>query len=146
MDYSLVIGSFASDISKVIDPTKPLMKQVWSLNYQQYLDLVNSSHWLFVESPRMFEYNLLEATSHNKWYHKLILHMAFSIYLLSQVNWHNVSLFTGLVLLMLGMFSFSLLEYGFYFIVKNTSFITKSSDMCTSYYMAFAICYQWIRN
>jgi 4-hydroxysphinganine ceramide fatty acyl 2-hydroxylase len=111
MADSLVIGSFANDITKVIDPTKPLMKQVWSLNHQQYLDLVDSPHWLFVESPRMFEYDLLEATSHNKWYHILILHMAFSIYMLTQVVWQHVSVLQGVFLFLLGMFSFSLLEY-----------------------------------
>jgi hypothetical protein len=55
MADSMVIGSFAKDIKKVIDPSKPLMQQVWNISHEQYLELVNSPHWLFVDSPRMFE-------------------------------------------------------------------------------------------
>ena len=51
---SLVVGSFTNEIKKLIDPAKPLMGQIWDLNHQQYLELVNSPHWLFVDSPRMF--------------------------------------------------------------------------------------------
>lgn len=72
---------------------------------------MNSPHWLFVDSPRMFEYDLLEATSHNKWYHILVLHLLFSFWMLNQVQWSQVSLIAGLAVLLLGMFSFSLLEY-----------------------------------
>ena len=59
----------------------------------------------------MFKYDLMEATTHNKWYHILLIHLAFSMFLLQQVVWSNVSLVAGLSVLFLGAFSFSLLEY-----------------------------------
>lgn len=111
MADSLVIGSFAKEVQKLIDPTKPLMGQIWNLSHQQYLELVNSPHWLFVDSPRMFEYDWMEGTSHNKWYHILLCHLIFTTYMLSQVAWGQVSLTVALAVLILGMFSFSLLEY-----------------------------------
>lgn len=88
MADSLVIGSFSKEINKLINPNKPLMQQVWNLTHQQYLTLVNSPHWLFVDSPRMFEADWMEATTHNKWYHILTLHLLFCTYLLAtKVDW-----------------------------------------------------------
>jgi hypothetical protein len=88
MADSLVIGSFSKEINKLINPNKPLMQQVWNLTHQQYLTLVNSPHWLFVDSPRMFEADWMEATTHNKWYHILTLHLIFCTYLLAtKVDW-----------------------------------------------------------
>lgn len=111
MADSLAIGSFSNDIKRVIDPEKPLMGQIWNIDHQQYLELVNSPHWLFVDSPRMFHYDIMEFNSHNKWYHILVLHLLFTSYLLSQVTWANVQWKVAALVLLLGIFSFSLLEY-----------------------------------
>ena len=78
MADSLAIGSFSNDIKRVIDPEKPLMGQIWNIDHQQYLELVNSPHWLFVDSPRMFHYDIMEFNSHNKWYHIVVLHLVFT--------------------------------------------------------------------
>lgn len=112
MADSLVIGSFSKEIKKLIDPNKPLMQQVWSLEHQQYLDLVNSPHWLFVDSPRMFEQDWMEATTHNKWYHILTLHLMFCTYLLAtKVEWAKVEPLKAIFAFVIGVLSFSLLEY-----------------------------------
>ena len=68
MANTMVIGSIEKDIRRVIDPTKALMPQIWDMDHDSYLKLVESPHWLFVESPRMFETNAAELFSHNQWY------------------------------------------------------------------------------
>lgn len=111
MADSLAIGSFTKELSKLIDVEKPLMGQIWNISHPQYLELVNSPAWLFVDSPRMFETNLLEPLSHNKWYHILVAHLIFIGCLLSVVAWKSVYLPTALAVFLIGMFSFSLMEY-----------------------------------
>jgi 4-hydroxysphinganine ceramide fatty acyl 2-hydroxylase len=68
MANTMVIGTIEKEIRRVIDPTKALMPQIWSMDHESYLKLVESPHWLFVESPRMFEYDWAELFSHNQWY------------------------------------------------------------------------------
>lgn len=68
MANTMVIGTIEKDIRRVIDPTQPLMSQIWKMDHDSYLKLVESPHWLFVESPRMFETDLAELFSHNQWY------------------------------------------------------------------------------
>ena len=54
MANTMVIGSFKDEIKRIIDPEKSLMSQIWNLDHQNYLKIVDSPHWLFVPSPRMF--------------------------------------------------------------------------------------------
>ena len=54
MANSMVIGSYKKEISRMIDPEQPLMPQVWNLNNEEYMKVINSPHWLFVPTPRMF--------------------------------------------------------------------------------------------
>lgn len=54
MANTMVIGSFEKEVRRVIDPNQPLMPQIWGMDHDSYLKLVESPHWLFTESPRMF--------------------------------------------------------------------------------------------
>jgi cytochrome b involved in lipid metabolism len=56
MADSIVIGSFKKDLTKYINPDRPLMEQIWSMDHETYLHVVESPHWLFVPSPPMFEF------------------------------------------------------------------------------------------
>lgn len=40
MADSIIIGSFKKEISKYIDPSKPLMDQVWDMDHETYLKIV----------------------------------------------------------------------------------------------------------
>ncbi len=40
MADSIVVGSFKKEISRYIDPTKPLMDQVWDMDHETYLKIV----------------------------------------------------------------------------------------------------------
>ena len=68
MADSMAVASFKQDLSRVVDPDKPLGPQIWDCNHSAYLKLVNSPHWLFVESPRLYESDVVEFFSHRKWY------------------------------------------------------------------------------
>ena len=81
MANTMVIGSFKREISRLIDPDKPLLSQIWTLNHQQYLEVVASPHWLFVPSPRMFESNFFESFSHNPVWSVPILPSLMSLYM-----------------------------------------------------------------
>lgn len=54
MANSMVIGSFEKEIKRMINPNQALLPQIWNLDHQSYLKLIDSPHWLFVNSPRMF--------------------------------------------------------------------------------------------
>jgi len=54
MANSMIIGSFKKEISRIIDPQKPLLPQVWNLDEDSYKKIINSPHWMFVPTPRMF--------------------------------------------------------------------------------------------
>ena len=81
MANSMIIGSFKKEISRIIDPDTPLLPQIWNLNHEDYLTVINSPHWLFVPSPRMFETDFFEAFSHNKWYAVPVMPSIFVFYL-----------------------------------------------------------------
>lgn len=51
---TMAIGSFKKDIERIIDPLRPLSPQIWAADEDTYMKLINSPHWMFVESPRMF--------------------------------------------------------------------------------------------
>jgi cytochrome b involved in lipid metabolism len=40
MANSIVIGSFKKDISRLINPDKPLMDQIWDMDHETYLKVV----------------------------------------------------------------------------------------------------------
>ena len=95
MANSMVIGSFKKEISRIINPDRPLMPQIWNIDHESYMKVINSPHWLFVPSPRMFESNFFEALSHNKWYHILILPNLMNLLLLYRVeSWATFNLLT----------------------------------------------------
>ncbi len=73
MADTVIIGSFAKEVSKLIDINKPLMDQILDMDHETYLKIVESPHWLFVPSPRMFESDFNEWFSHNKWQRVFIL-------------------------------------------------------------------------
>jgi len=108
----MVIGSFKRDLTRLITPDQPLMSQIWRLNHQEYLDVVESPYWLFCPSPRMFKSSFFEALSHNLWYHVVIFHLIIHFCLLTfTVDWSKVTLFLGLIAFTSGIFCFSLIEY-----------------------------------
>jgi hypothetical protein len=43
----------------MIDPDQPLLGQVWNMDHETYLKVIDSPHWLFVDSPRMFQIDFL---------------------------------------------------------------------------------------
>ena len=56
---SMVVGSFKKEINPLLDPRKPLAKQIWNLKHEDYVKVVESPHWMFVPSPRLFENDIL---------------------------------------------------------------------------------------
>jgi len=93
----------------MIELDKPLMTQIWNLNHEEYLKVVNSPHWLFVESPRFFETDLMESQSHNKWYHVPFIPLLLSAYMFYLVpSWQNFHLSTFIFTALLGVIFFSL--------------------------------------
>ena len=93
----------------MIQLDKPLMSQIWDLNHEEYLKVVKSPHWLFVESPRFFETDFMEGQSHNKWYHVPFIPFILAAYTFYLVpSWENFNLGTFILTALLGMVSFSL--------------------------------------
>jgi hypothetical protein len=112
MANSMVVGSFKKEVSRLIDPNLPLMTQVWGLNRENYLNIINSPHWLFVPSPRMFETDFFEAFSHIKWYHILFLPCILFTYLIYRINnWDNFSPLTAFPAALAGLLLWTLIEY-----------------------------------
>ena len=111
MADSMVIGSFQRDLTRLITPELPLMTQIWKLDHQQYLEVVDSPYWLFCPSPRMFKSDFFEMLSHNLWYHVLIFHLVVYACFASTLDYNNVRLVTALPVFLLGVFTFSIIEY-----------------------------------
>jgi hypothetical protein len=95
----------------MINPDQALLPQVWNMDHQTYLKIIDSPHWLFVNSPRMFETDFFEMFSHNKWYNIFIVPLAIAITYGSKIDWTGFNLFQLLPFFLLGVFSFSLTEY-----------------------------------
>ena len=55
MATTMSIGSFKRQADKMINPDKSLALQIWNANYETYLKIINSPHWLFTDSPRLFD-------------------------------------------------------------------------------------------
>ena len=84
------------------------MPQVWDMDHETYLKVIDSPHWLFVNSPRMFEMDFFEMFSHNKWYNIFFLPLAISIKYFTAVDWTNFNPFRLIPFFLLGIFTFSL--------------------------------------
>jgi 4-hydroxysphinganine ceramide fatty acyl 2-hydroxylase len=112
MANSMVIGTFRKEISRIIDPEKPLLAQIWDLDHESYMKVINSPHWLFVPSPRMFQTDFCEFFSHNKWYAILVLPWILIGYLFATIpSWEGFSLAWTLLAAFTGFFFFTLTEY-----------------------------------
>ena len=92
----------------MIDPNVALMPQIWNMDHATYLKIIDSPHWLFVNSPRMFETDFLETFSHNKWYMIFIVPFFILTRYGMQIDWTGLNIFKLLPIFLLGVFSFSL--------------------------------------
>ena len=95
----------------MIDPDKALLPQIWNMDHETYLKVIDSPHWLFVNSPRMFETDFFEGFSHNKWYHIFFIPTLIVLYVFSQADFTNANYPFLFATLIIGIFSFSLCEY-----------------------------------
>lgn len=111
MANSMVIGSFEKDIKRMISPDRALLPQVWDMDHQTYLKVIDSPHWLFVNSPRMFQTDFFEMFSHIKWYHIFFVPLAIMMNYAIKIDWSDYDLFKMLPFFLLGVFIFSLAEY-----------------------------------
>lgn len=87
------------------------MDQVWDMDHETYLKIVESPHWLFVPSPRMFESDFNEWFSHNKWQRIFILPFIICVYWLYSTDLTTASPFKLAFTLFFGVFCFTLLQY-----------------------------------
>lgn len=107
----MAVGTFKKDIERVIDPDVALMPQIWNLDHQTYLKVIDSPHWLFVNSPRMFESDFFESLSHNKWYHIFFLPLAWAFGYAMKIDWAGMDIFKMIPIFLLGFLMFTLTEY-----------------------------------
>ena len=107
----MAVGTFKKDIERVIDPDVALMPQIWNLDHQTYLKVIDSPHWLFVNSPRMFESDFFESLSHNKWYHIFFLPLAWALGYAMKIDWAGMDIFKMIPIFLLGFLMFTLTEY-----------------------------------
>lgn len=109
---SMVVGTFKREISRIIDPERPLLRQIWNLDQENYGKVVNSPHWLFVPSPRMVEWDWLEILSYSRWYQVSFLPALLITYMLVTVpTWQSFNPLTSLLAIICGVLSFTLVEY-----------------------------------
>ena len=87
------------------------MTQVWDMDHQTYLKVMDSPHWLFVNSPKMFETDFLDMFSHNKWPSIFFIPAVFVAYYWLKIDWTDYNIFKLIPFLLLGIFAFSLTEY-----------------------------------
>lgn len=111
MANTMVVGKFKNEIERMIDPDQALMPQIWKMDHETYLKVIDSPHWLFVNSPRMFESSFFEAMSHNKWYNIFFIPLALLATYWSKVDWTGFNIFLMIPLFFAGIFAFSLTEY-----------------------------------
>lgn len=111
MANSMVVGTFRKEIERMIDPDVALMPQIWNMDHESYLKVIDSPHWLFVNSPRMFESDFFEMFSHNKWHNIFFIPLAFMINYFVRIDWTGVNIVKELMLLLAGFFMFTLAEY-----------------------------------
>lgn len=95
----------------MISPDIALLPQVWDMDHETYLKVIDSPHWLFVNSPRMFETDFFEMFSHNKWYNIFIIPLVIGTKYFLSVDWTGYNIFNLISVFLLGLFVFSLAEY-----------------------------------
>lgn len=141
MANSMVIGSFRKEISRIIHPDKPLLPQIWDLDEQSYMKIINSPHWLFVPSPRMFESDFIEFFSHNKWYSITVLPLVVITYMFYSIpSWHNFNLPLSILLALLGFLFFTLTEYCLHrFVFHSESYLPNSKLVRYLHYIMHGI-------
>lgn len=66
---------------------------------------------MFVPSPRMFDSSFNEWFSHNKWQHIFILPFLLTCYWIATTDMTTAPLKTLILTFLIGVFSFTLLEY-----------------------------------
>lgn len=81
------------------------------MDHETYLKVINSPHWLFVNSPKMFELDFLEPFSHNKWQRIFLIPFLILLVYMQRVNWSGFSLLNVTPFFILGIIIFSLTEY-----------------------------------
>lgn len=75
------------------------------------MKVVESPHWLFVPSPRMFESNFSEWFSHNKWQRIFLIPIILATYWIYKADLSTATSLQLFLVFALGIFSFTLLEY-----------------------------------
>lgn len=112
MATTMAIGSFKEELSRIIDPSKPLLSQIWQLSHEDYLTVVNSPHWLFTPSPQMFSNPILDKVSHTKWYGVLPMPWMLIAFMFYQIpSWDNFNPITAILAAVTGFMFFTLVEY-----------------------------------
>lgn len=111
MANSMVIGTFEKEIKRLINPDQPLLPQIWNMDHQSYLKIIDSPSWLFVNSPRMFQTDFFEMFSHNKWYNIFIIPLIVGTHYFLQLDWTGCNIFKLIPYFLFGVFTFSLAQY-----------------------------------
>lgn len=111
MANTMVVGKFKKDIERMINPDEALMPQIWRMDHETYLKVIDSPHWLFVNSPRMFQSSFFEAMSHNKWYNIFFVPIAILVTYAAKIDWTGFNILYMIPIFIAGLFSFTLAEY-----------------------------------
>lgn len=112
MANTMAIGSFKKDIERLIDPNNALLTEIWKLNHEQYLHVVQSPYWLFTDSPKMFETAWIDAFSHATWKVVPLMPIIVISYMFWQLeNWDTFSLQLAVLAAISGLVFFTLVEY-----------------------------------
>jgi 4-hydroxysphinganine ceramide fatty acyl 2-hydroxylase len=141
MANSMVIGTFKKEISRIINPDQPLLPQIWNLDHESYLKVINSPHWLFVPSPRMFEWSFFEFFSHNKWFSITVLPflVIFSMFY-SIESWESFNLPLTILTALIGFLFFTLTEYCLHrFVFHSESILPNSRTIRYLHYIMHGI-------
>jgi 4-hydroxysphinganine ceramide fatty acyl 2-hydroxylase len=108
---SIIIGGFKKEVSRLIDPSKALMDQIWDMNHEDYMKVVENPHWLFVPSPPMFDSKFNEWFTHNRWHCVFPIPVFLMIMWIATTDFSTEPLKNLIITFIIGMFSFTLLEY-----------------------------------
>ena len=141
MANSMVIGSFKKEIARIIRPDEPLLPQIWDLDEQSYMKIINSPHWLFVPSPRMFQSDFVEFFSHNKWYSIILLPLLVISYMFYSIpSYHGFSLPLSVLTAVIGFLFFTLTEYCLHrFVFHSESYLPNSKLVRYLHYIMHGI-------
>lgn len=141
MANSMVIGTFKKEISRIIDPERPLMPQIWHLDHESYMKVINSPHWLFVPSPRMFETDFVEFFSHNKWFSITLLPFLVISYMFYNLpSWETFSLPYAVLASLAGFLFFTLTEYCLHrFVFHSEAYLPDSKLVRYLHYIMHGI-------